>query len=338
MTFAISNPYQLTQEAQLSETFYSHIVPFWEQHTQKGQFEGVGGLKIHYALTHSELQTQELILISPGRTESYMKYRELAVDLSRQGYDIAIIDHRGQGYSDRTSSYHELGDVNDYDDYVADLHQLYALLSKDKQYKHHYLLAHSMGCAIGALYLQRYPNDFDAAVLSSPMFGINLGAIPAWVAHPLAKWLATWDKNWHKHPQYSLGQGPYKSKTFEENILTHSAIRYQIFLDTYNSEPTLQLGGPSNRWLTKSFKATQELLNNAATMVTPTLIIQSGGDSVVSNPHQVEFCQARNHSKYPCARGGVVTIDDARHELFIEEDNKRIPALTLALDFFAQYQ
>jgi alpha-beta hydrolase superfamily lysophospholipase len=41
-----------------------------------------------------------VIVVCPGRIESYVKYAELAYDLVHMGFDVLIIDH-GQGLSGR---------------------------------------------------------------------------------------------------------------------------------------------------------------------------------------------------------------------------------------------
>lgn len=111
------------------------------------------------------------ILLVNGRVEGYLKYQELAWDLWRQGYSLYLIDHRGQGLSDRLLADKEKGYVADFDDYVLDLKQFHDdVILADKPAKL-FLLAHSMGGAISARYLERWPDDIKAAVLSSPHDG-----------------------------------------------------------------------------------------------------------------------------------------------------------------------
>lgn len=55
------------------------------------------------------------------RIESYVKYAELAYDLFHLGFDIFIIDHRGQGRSGRMLSDPHRGHVDHFNDYVEDL-------------------------------------------------------------------------------------------------------------------------------------------------------------------------------------------------------------------------
>ncbi|WP_254555300.1 alpha/beta fold hydrolase, partial [Salmonella enterica] len=61
------------------------------------------------------------IVICPGRIESYVKYDELAYDLFHLGFDIFIIDPRGQGRSGRMLSDPHRGPVDHFHDSVVDL-------------------------------------------------------------------------------------------------------------------------------------------------------------------------------------------------------------------------
>lgn len=63
-----------------------------------------------------------MIVICPGRIESYVKYAELAYDLVHTGFDVLIIDHRGQGLSGRMLSDTHRGHVDNFSDYVDDLY------------------------------------------------------------------------------------------------------------------------------------------------------------------------------------------------------------------------
>ena len=89
----------------------------------------MGNLTIRYVRFTSP-QHHRVILIVPGRIESYIKYPELAYDLFHCGYDVVIIDHRGQGRSDRLLADSHRGHVVEFSDYVDDLETLYL---KDRQ-------------------------------------------------------------------------------------------------------------------------------------------------------------------------------------------------------------
>src|SRR4030095_13442910 len=64
------------------------------------------------------------IVIASGRTEAYLKYKELIFDLWNNGYSIYIHDHRGQGSSDRelgVKSSPQKGHVEKFNFFVSDL-------------------------------------------------------------------------------------------------------------------------------------------------------------------------------------------------------------------------
>ncbi|WP_421237981.1 alpha/beta fold hydrolase [Aeromonas jandaei] len=327
---AMTHPYALTSEADVP-TFYQQTLPdFWRQHAIEGEFKGKDGVAIRYAALRQE-KVDRAILIVNGRVESYLKYQELAWDLWRQGYSLYLIDHRGQGMSGRMLNDHDKGYVDQFDDYVVDLKQFHdQIIMADKPAKL-FLLAHSMGGAISARYLERWPDDIRAAVLSSPMLGINLGGLPKWLAKGLATTIGTVG-GWFGEPPYGPGQGPYQDHGFADNELTHSQSRYQAFRQIYEQHPQIKLGGATAHWIYQGITGADAAIADAGAIKTPLLLLQAGNDSVVDNAAQDAFC-----TKASCEGGKPLRIEGAWHELFIESDDKRQPALTAMLDFFARY-
>ena len=65
---------------------------------------------------------------------------------------------------------------------------------------------------------------------------------------------------------------------------------------------------------------------------TPLLLLQAGEDSVVDNAAQDAFC-----AKARCEGGKPLRIEGAWHELFIEADPQRQPALSATLAFFERF-
>ncbi|RQM73970.1 alpha/beta fold hydrolase [Aeromonas jandaei] len=327
---AVTNPYQLTSEADVPTLYQQTLPDFWHQHAIEGEFKGKDGIAIRYAALRQE-KVDRAILIVNGRVESYLKYQELAWDLWRQGYSLYLIDHRGQGMSGRMLNDHDKGYVDQFDDYVVDMKQFHdQIIMADKPAKL-FLLAHSMGGAISARYLERWPDDIRAAVLSSPMLGINLGGLPKWLAKGLATTIDTVG-GWFGEPPYGPGQGPYQDHGFADNELTHSQSRYQAFRQIYEQHPQIKLGGATAHWIYQGITGADAAIADAGAIKTPLLLLQASNDSVVDNAAQDAFC-----TKAHCEGGKPLRIEGAWHELFIESDDKRQPALTAMLDFFARY-
>lgn len=327
---AVNNPYQLTTEAEVPALHQQTLPDFWRQHAVEGAFKGKDGISIRYAALR-QAKVDRAILIVNGRVESYLKYQELAWDLWRQGYSLYLIDHRGQGLSGRMLADPEKGYVDQFDDYVVDLKQFHdEVIAQDKPAKL-FLLAHSMGGAISARYLERWPDDIQAAVLSSPMMGINLGGLPKWLAKGLA---ATMGRvgGWFGEAPYGPGQGPYEDHGFADNELTHSEARYQAFRQVYAQHPQIRLGGATAHWIHQGITGSDAAVADAGAIKTPLLVLQAGDDSVVDNAAQDAFC-----ANARCEGGKPLRIEGAWHELFIEADPQRQAALNATLAFFARY-
>lgn len=86
-------------------------------------------------------------------------------------------EHRGHGYSGREVDDPELVHVQSYDCYAADLARFVETVVSPGE-EHRIVFAHSMGGAIAILALERYPQLFEAAVLSAPMCAMQTGKYP----------------------------------------------------------------------------------------------------------------------------------------------------------------
>lgn len=296
--------------------FYTeHIHRFWQHDVEQQRLTRPDGVTLSWYL-HRPVHPIGLVVISPGRIEASVKYQELVWNFAQAGYAVAIIDHRGQGLSDRLSVNPQQGHVERFSDYVDDfaammqyLNVMYADIPK-------YLLAHSMGAAIASLYLLKYPHAIERAAFTAPMFGIQLGKKPKW----FVKWVIHVGALLNRvvspnQPWYVKDAGDYHAVPFADNELTHSAARYQVFRELYEAEPRLQLGGPTYQWVAQAFCAIHEIQQRARELQLPLLIIQAGGDTIVDNAMIERFFK---HHHGTASR--LQTIEHAKHELLLESD------------------
>ena len=75
------------------------LTDFWRQRDE-AEFTGVDDIPVRFVRFRAQ-HHDRVVVICPGRIESYVKYAELAYDLFHLGFDVLIIDHRGQGRSGR---------------------------------------------------------------------------------------------------------------------------------------------------------------------------------------------------------------------------------------------
>lgn len=126
------------------------LTDFWHQR-EEDEFMGVGEIPVRFVRFRDE-KNDRVIVVCPGRIESYIKYAELAYDLFHLGFDVLIIDHRGQGLSGRMLPDTHRGHVDNFSDYVDDLAAFWQQEVQPGPWRKRYILAHSMGGAISTLF------------------------------------------------------------------------------------------------------------------------------------------------------------------------------------------
>jgi lysophospholipase len=318
------NNYNLTTQNQISTTENIALIDDFFKLGSDGFFNGEKGISIYYKffLQNSVDNEKGAIVISNGRRESVIKYKELIYDLYRTGYSVYILDHRGQGFSERINNTdNQMGHIDDFEYYVSDLKNYYDKFVKINGHKKIFLLAHSMGATIGARYIEKYPNDFDSAAFSSPMFGLRFPACE------LIR-LLTGDE-----PRYPFGKKNYdnEEKSFSTNNLTHSEIRYEAMMNMYENNPSTKIGGPSYQWIYQSCITFKKIFKELQRIEIPILLILAGNEDVVSSKAQRKYFYGLRELNKDVK---CFTIADAYHELLIEKDEFRIPVITTILEYF----
>ena len=335
--------YMLTSTAELKDEGYAgRIETFWREHGRTGSFTGARGLAIAFVTFVQPDRAGEkgAIVISSGRTEAYLKYKELVFDLWNNGYSVYLHDHRGQGLSAREAAvadHPQKGYVEDFADYVADLRTFVTRHVVPGQHRNHFLLAHSMGGAIASLYLEEDAAPFQAAALSSPMHGVQgLFHLDGEIfTGRVARVLVALGQA----TGYTLFGHDFRPKKFEDNEYTSSPTRYQRFLDEYAANEAVRLGSPTHGWYARACVAARRARQDAARIPSqvPVRLFQAGDDEIVLAGAQREFCAnlTKSHPEGCDGEGGgPIVIAGAKHELFIEADDKRNRVLTTILKFF----
>ena len=282
------------------------------------------GARVRVAIWPSSRQ-RGTILLFPGRTEYIEKYGRVARDLTSDGFSVAAIDWRGQGFSDRLADDRLLGHVMHFQHYDRkDVAALLHVVETMDRPKRMFLLAHSMGGCIGLRALcQGLP--VHRAVFSAPMWGIRMTARQK----PVAAILPTLARLAGQATRYTPGGRPviYDPETgFEDNPLTSDHDHFAYLGRQLQGEEQFLLAGPSLHWLGEALKECRALRASHR----PELPVLScvGTDESIVETRDIQTM----HATWPEAELRVV--DGARHELMMEIPSIRDRFLVDAMAFF----
>lgn len=253
-----------------------------------------------------------LVAVFPGRTEMVEKYGGTVTELVGRGFDVAVIDWRGQGLSDRLPDAPLRGDVPDFARYQKDVRAFWAWLDR-QGLAAKFVLAHSMG---GCIALRALMNGLGirAVAFSAPMWGLNLPRTTAAAVAPLAAFLRALKQDTMEVPgageEFALWNFP-----FERNELTRDAKAYAHAQAQLRAHPELRLGAPSIRWLAAALREMQALQQLDAPNL-PALCGVGMADQIVS-----QTAIRERMATWP--QGQLVEYEGALHELLMERAEVR---------------
>lgn len=299
------------------------VEPFYNQPTKADFFYGRRNLRIKYRLYLQE-SNKRLLIILPGRGEPARSYAETVKDFFDIGFSVLVLDHRGQGESERMLEDSEISYVRHFQDYIDDVRFLYDDVVRTHIHDEVYLLGHSMGGAIAAGFVEQNPGLIDKLLLISPMIRVNTDPYPYAVARDIVWAQALIGRG----KSYAIGHGPFDEKEylFDKNRITTSYSRYFLNLKLLIDDPKIRLGGVSNRWALEATRGSHNVFQKAKTIRIPTLIIQSPEDEIVIPQFHKKFCD-----KIPnCS---LIEMKGAKHTILQEIDTIRDACIQKAADF-----
>ena len=277
-------------------------------------FESHDGLKIRYdTYACRENTCRGTIVLLGGRSEFIEKYKEIVDQLLARNLDVATLDWRGQGLSDRMLPNRHKGYVGSYDDYLQDLTYFMDRYVPQQEGKPVMILAHSMGGHIALRYLHDNPGRVGKAVLTSPLIDIAgptlLTQTMKMVVHIAAK------SGFKKHYATRANDFDSSKKRFAGNRLTRDPYRFQKTIQMIANNPDVAIGGVTFGWLNATFNSIRYMMGDGylESIATPLLIVSAGADEIVSVAAQKKACR-----RIPDC--DLIMIPNALHELLIETD------------------
>jgi len=283
---------------------------------QWGSFKDADGGNIRYGRLKPEGETKGTMIMLPGFRESVEKYFEVAREMQAKGFDVWVMDWKGQGGSDRLIAANPQKAHNDgYDKHIAALHQFTQTVVEKEEGKPLVMMAHSMGAHIGLRYLKEHDGVFDSALMTSPMIDIITAGLPK----PLARQMAKFAKAGNYLEKYIPGGTDWNDlEKFEENKKTSSAERFEISKEICRANDKMKIGDPTYGWIYHTF-ASIDILNDEKylkAITTPILMEVSDNELIVDRT-----AQDRALGFLPNAK--KAEIAGAKHEIWMERDDLR---------------
>jgi lysophospholipase len=202
--------------------------------------------------------------------------------------------------------------VNDFSEFVEDLHEFITKAIIPDVNKPFILMAHSMGGNIGIQYLHDHPGVFKKVIFCCPMFDLPL---PLWLkkGFEFLAWSATVSGF---GGSYLPGQGDWAETPFEKNNVTSDPERYAHDLALLRVNPDLRIGSPTFAWLKAALKAIKKINSRPflEKIAVPIMLFSGTADKIVSIP-------AHKYAARHLPRCELITIEDGRHELLRETDD-----------------
>lgn len=318
-------------EKNYQQTYQAVITPFF-QSGKPFRFKSHDDKYLLSAIRFTHPNPKGIVVVLPGMSEPWLKYLEVFHELHSNGYSVFSYDHRGQGLSPHLNpKYKQALYVDSFDDYTKDLNSFLTSITStpEKQNQPMFLVAHSMGAGIAFDYLTRFKSPFTGVAFSAPMFDIATKPVPRKITQIYSDLSVL--LNWGEH--YPIGQGDDDcNHSFSETKVTSSLARWQMANLICHDHPESIIGGPSIQWVKEALDQADRITRFRKSPMIETqllnlLIIQAGIEHFVINEAQEEICSKMHRCK-------LVKLPDSRHEILMERDSIRAPALKMILDHF----
>lgn len=314
----------------ISESDYENqmkntVEPALDAVRQSGTFRVADGTELAVALYPAKDPRGSVVIVH-GFSETAEKYRELIWYFLNENYTVLAYDQRGHGRSTRTAPA-DVTHVTAFENYVEDLHAL--LVAKAEELpRPRYLFSHSMGGAVGALFLITYPGFFEKAVLSSPMIAARHDGLGLHACRGICLFCMKTGRAAKRI--FVSGKASDPTDETPETSASDSAARFEYYRQLRLANPVLFCGAPTYNWTYASLGVTKKILAKGApeSVKIPVLLFSADNDTLVKRKPQQEFIRRVAH--------GTFVTEPSKHEIYAAGDAVLYPYLDRIFRFYQQ--
>ncbi len=224
---------------------------------QEGFFKGVRDANVYFQSWLPEGEPKAALLLAHGLAEHSGRYGNVIDHFVPLGYAIYGVDHLGHGKSDGERVY-----VKRFDDYTNTLKIYFDKVRGSQPGKPIFLVGHSMGGLIGAVYLLDHQAELAGAVLSGPAVKIPSDVTPTTIF--VGKILSA------LIPGFGLIR-----------LEANGVSRDPGVVQAYVGDPLVHKGKMTARLAAEMLQAMRTIGDQAAGITLPILIVQGSADKLV---------------------------------------------------------
>jgi acylglycerol lipase len=262
---------------------------------QEGFFKGVRDTDIYYQCWLPDGQPKAVLLIVHGLAEHSGRYMNVVNHFVPLGYALYGMDHLGHGKSSGARVY-----VKRFQDFTDPLQMYLDRIRERQPGKPIFLVGHSMGGLISAVYLLDHPRDLTGAILSAATVKVPDHISRATVlAGKVFSALM---------PRFGL------LRLDAEGVSRDPAV-----VQAYVSDPLVHTGKIAARLAAELLKAMQRVTAEAIGITLPILILQGSADKLI-DPNSARIL----YESVDSADKTIKVYDGFYHEVFNDPGHEQV--------------
>lgn len=262
---------------------------------QEGFFEINHGQSLYYQFWLPESRAKAAVFVVHGLHEHCGRYQHLAGYLVDKGYAVYGLDLPGHGKSDGMRSY-----VDSYHDFIISMGNYLEMIQSWQPGLPIYLLGHSMGGLLSAVYLTDHSHQIRGAILSG-----SLVRVPDYVSAFLIQ----------------IGEilsailPKYRIIGFD----TEGISRDPAVVQAYHDDPLVFTGKTTNRISNEINRAINFLEEKGPSIKQPLLLLHGGAD-LICDPAWSRYL----HDLVSSTDKQLIVYDGLYHEIYQEPEAESI--------------
>ena len=262
---------------------------------QEGSFKGIRDADIYYQCWLPEGKAKAVLLIVHGLADHSGRYMNVVNRFVPLGYAVYALDHIGHGKSSGTRMH-----VERFEDYTDTLKTYFDRVRHWQPDQPIFLVGHSMGGLIGALYLLGHQAELTGAVLSGPSVKTHDTVPPVviFIGRVISALM----------PKLGL------IRLEAEGVSRDPAV-----VQAYVTDPLVCHGKITARLSAELVKTMQRVTAEAAKITLPILIVQGSADKLV-DPKGARML----YDTVSSVDKTIKIYDGFYHEVFNEPEHDRV--------------